>query len=343
MMDLLRRKNKKVCIVAEKLDNPLLKKREYSVLGVDFSLNKLLVLKNEPFDDEKSSKFSLLLFDIDCYNYHVSLACQTINLFSSSGVLNVFYKEDTLSFNVHLVEVPETDIQYIVYGYERGKENLFIYFTLIFRENDKYKPIYFSFPCNSSTFEWNPETSFIKHPLALTFSSVSSIKTVIIDPETKLAKFKSFDVDKYFSKVLGDYFRFVEQYDSNIVGSSESTLINLSKENEKSFFLVFIGYIFYSESNNVWKLVSELHEFPIVGDKRVLSKMSKSFERRPSNKVMKEELKSIFDEFKNLANSNDIRFRCMDNFKSENGIRKIDVPEYNLILLERLNKSSPIL
>ena len=98
-------------------------------------------------------------------------------------------------------------------------------------------------------------------------------------------------------------------------------------------------YIFYNQNNNHWKLIAEIQEFPLNGEKRVLSKLSKSFERRPATNTMKNELKNFYQELKNMSNiefnnKENSKFNKMDNITKINGNHYINVDAYNLCIID---------
>ena len=339
---------KKKIFFSRNFNNKFFSQQNNLLIGVSNDLNHLLSLQINTDDDHRTAQFLLYIHEIDFYNMHIPYYHQVIPLFSNNGSLNISIKETETKeelnseFNVFVVETLESDdISYIIYGYQPNSDNLFIYFTIIFRDIERFPPLHISFPSNSNTFNWDPESSLILNPQTIMmFTAISSLKTVIIDKETKQAKFRSFDVDRYFSKTLGDSFRFIESYTSNIICSSESSLINTNQISMNNGFLIYIGYIFYNQNNNHWKLIAEIQEFPISGEKRIISKLSKSFERRPATNTMKTELKTFFEELKNMTNlQNDTlekqRFHKINNITRINETHFINVDEYNICILDK--------
>lgn len=305
---MFKKTKKKIAIPVDFLKQQLEQPKGTTILGVNRLGTQLYIIKQTIF--ENCSEFQLNIHEIDCFNFSISNCIESLHLFSQDGYLNIV---DT-GMIFQLIEIEDHAIDYIIIGYMPDDQNIFVYFSIILKNR---KIINFSFPTNSSTFNWDPHTSLIltDKSASLIASAVSSLKIISFDEEWN-PHFKSIDIDKYISRVLKDSTMLLEAYMSKIIANIDGC------------FYSFIGFVYFSESKQSWQLVC--HILKISNDQKItlFNSTAKSLKKRPRGESITKKLENLYQMFESMSRSECLKENIIihTNTNYKNGIREIKIP-----------------
>ncbi|EAY05723.1 hypothetical protein TVAG_100460 [Trichomonas vaginalis G3] len=313
---MFRNAKKKVAIPTNMLFNQTDLDKGTHVLGISYNGSKILIIRQVKY--ETCSEFRLIIREIDCFNFKMSVDIESHLLFSANGLLNY------IKFGMHfiLLEILDSTIEYIVIGYMPDESNIFVYFSVILRNK---KIINFSFPTNSNVFDWDPNTSLIvnKDSGFIIVSAVSSLKIICFDQEWN-PKFKSIDIDKYISRILGDSTMLLEAYISKIITNIDGC------------FYTFIGFVYYSESKQSWMLMSHILKISNDGKTTLFNSTAKSLTKRPRGEKITKKLDDLYNMHLFMSKPECLNNQIIshNNYDYKNGIRSMMIPTAECCLID---------